>query len=152
VDDAQPLPGRLDARHLHLMVNFFSHFADKAGMEMHPATDPIHEENLLGKAPEESAAILSQPAPLQYDLVSCLARFLSSASFGIALDILILSIYGAAVLMGCRPGAMGLLYTLIEIPIIWGIMGIFFYSEMLGLARDAARKAAVIWRWYDLVR
>ena len=121
-------------------------------MEMQPATNPIHEANISGKAAEESVAALSQPATLRYDLISCSARFLSAASFGMVLDILILSIYGAAVLMGCRPGAMGLLYTLIEIPIIWGILGIFFYGEMLGLARDALRWASFLKRWHSLAQ
>jgi hypothetical protein len=104
-------------------------------MELEPATDPV-EAHITG-SPEPS---VTGPdiAPLEYSLSSCSLRFLSSAFSGLFLDIVILCLYGIAVLLGFRPGVMGLFYTLIEVPVILGILGIFFHDEMSGLAEDIA--------------
>jgi hypothetical protein len=117
-------------------------------MEMQPVTDPVQEAEIDVNVRAETPASLSSIPPLGYDLSSCASRFLSSALSGFFLDILILCVYGAAVLTGFRPGTMGLLYTLIEVPVIWGILGIFFYNEMLDLAGDVMQRAPFIRRWY----
>ena len=116
-------------------------------MDMHTVTSPA-QEGIIEEAPrEESTANVQCICPQGYDLGSCMARFRSAAFFGLFLDILILLLYDTAILMGFRPGIMGLIYTLIEVPVIWGILGIFFYREMLDLAGDIARRAPFLGRW-----
>lgn len=106
-------------------------------METRHPTDldrkPNIEANSNERLPEGKAGIHPM---VGYDLNSCAARFMSAAAFGIKLDGLIFLVFGAAVLAGGAPGTMGLLYTLIEVPVICGILGIFFYTEMQDLAED----------------
>jgi hypothetical protein len=119
-------------------------------MEIQTIHDSMNEMKANCSVHEGSPLNLLRLSPLRYDLHSCASRFLCSALFGFAQDLLILCLYGAAVLIGFKPGIMGLLYTLIEVPIIWGILGIFFYSEMLDLAGDIAEKAPALTRWHRL--
>jgi hypothetical protein len=121
-------------------------------MEIQPVPAPVQETKIDVSTHEGPPLYPSRISPQGYDLSSCATRFLSAATFGLFLNVLIFCIYGAAVLLGCRPGTMGLLYTLIEVPIIWGILGIFFFSEMLELAGVAIVRTQSIRRWYRLHR
>lgn len=75
-----------------------------------------------------------------HDLRSCAFRFLSALSAGLLIDIVIFCTYAVTVMMGYEPGAMGLCYALIEIPVICGILGIFFFTEMIDLAADIRKR------------
>jgi hypothetical protein len=96
----------------------------------------IHEDE--GMSPD-----LPCPSPLyQYDLLSCMRRFFYVAIFGIFIDLMIFCIYGIAVMAGYRPGIVGLYYSLIEVPIICGILGVFFFNELLDLTHEVVERVS----------
>lgn len=80
----------------------------------------------------------------QYDLRSCMRRFFSVAIVGIFIDLMIFFIYVLAVVAGYRPGTIGLFYSLIEVPIICGILGVFFFNELLDLTHEVVERVSQI--------
>lgn len=81
-----------------------------------------------------------------YDIVSCVMRFFGALLFGLFLDIVILCCCGMVLLMGYRPGFGWLSYTLIIVPLIWGLGGIFFFPDMLDLANEIIERFFLFWR------
>jgi hypothetical protein len=81
-----------------------------------------------------------------YDFASCLIRFFSAAIFGLFVDIVILTFYGIILLMGYSVSVKPLLYTLATTPLIWGILGIFFFNEMLDLGKEICERFFIFWR------
>ncbi|HQI01126.1 MAG TPA: hypothetical protein PLF54_10660 [Deltaproteobacteria bacterium] len=87
------------------------------------------------------------PCPLnQYDLRSCMRRFFSVAIVGIFIDLMIFFIYVMAIVAGCRPGTIGLYYSLIEVPIICGILGVFFFNELQDLTHEVVQRVSQLRR------
>lgn len=84
--------------------------------------------------------------PSQYDLRSCMRRFFHVAVFGIFIDLTIFFIYAMAVVAGYRPGTIGLFYSLIEVPIICGILGIFFFNELQDLTHEVFERVSQLRR------
>lgn len=92
---------------------------------------------------------LGQGGPNQFDkfdLRSYAFRFLGAVTFGVFIDIVILCLYTAAVTIGYEPGILGLYYTLIEVPVICGILGVFFMSEMIDLAGEIRERVLPLLR------
>ncbi|MBN2297376.1 MAG: hypothetical protein JXM72_02215 [Deltaproteobacteria bacterium] len=75
-----------------------------------------------------------------YDPASCIIRFLGAALFGVFVDIVIAFLYGLIVMMGYVPSLSGLLYILLAVPLVWGVLGIFFFTEMLDLTKDILKR------------
>ncbi len=73
-------------------------------------------------------------------------RFFGALLFGLFLDIVILCCCGIVLLMGYKPSFGWLSYTLIVIPLIWGLGGIFFFNEMLDLAGEIIERFFLFWR------
>jgi len=76
----------------------------------------------------------------EYDLVSCVVRFFGAALFGVFVDIVIAILYGLIVMTGYMPSLSGLLHILLAVPLIWGVLGIFFFTEMLDLTNDIIQR------------
>lgn len=83
---------------------------------------------------------ISPSALNEYTLRSCLLRFVGTALLGMFIDIVIFCLSALAVFMGYRFSTIGLYYTLIEVPLICGILGIFFSDEMFDVAAEVAGK------------
>jgi hypothetical protein len=115
-------------------------------METRRMTDLSHESDIKTKVHEGLSPGMADITPAGYDLSSCVSRFLSAAMFGIRLNGIIVFIFCIAVLVGFSPGTMGLLYTLVEVPVICGILGVFFHAEMQDLAVDVMLKAQSLLR------
>jgi len=75
-----------------------------------------------------------------YDALSCLIRFTCASIFGIMVDIVIIALYGSLLLMGYQPWGRTLAYLLVGIPLIWGILGIFFFNDMLDLGKEICER------------
>jgi len=101
-------------------------------------------DNRTGRDMSPNAPIL---CPLnQYDLRSCMRRFFSVAIFGIFIDLMIFFIYVMAVAAGYRPGTIGLYYSLIEVPVICGILGIFFFNELQDITHEVVERVSQLRR------
>ncbi|MFY9399595.1 MAG: hypothetical protein WAR22_14655 [Desulfomonilia bacterium] len=97
-----------------------------------------------GGCPEPSAGGLSTVHG--YDLPSLTIRFLLAAMFGVFIDIVLACLAGIVLLMGYRPGLGWLAPTLLAVPVVWGVLGIFYFDEMLDLGREIVERFFLFWR------
>lgn len=118
------------------------HSVDTKGMEEDTRNEVPLE--LKGDDRKDSGTPQDQLNPYsglnEYTFGACLLRFVGTAFLGMFIDIVIFCLSALAVFMGCRISTIGLYYTLIEVPLICGILGIFFFDEMFDVAAEAARK------------
>ncbi len=76
----------------------------------------------------------------EYTFRSCMLRFVGTAFLGMFIDVVIFCLSALTVFMGYSISTIGLYYTLIEVPLICGILGIFFFDEIFDVAGEVAKK------------
>ncbi|MDT8272496.1 MAG: hypothetical protein RRA35_04825 [Desulfomonilia bacterium] len=72
----------------------------------------------------------------EYDLISCVMRFIGTAVFGLFIDCVVLCVFVIMFLMGYALSFSSMLTILLAIPLTWGILGIFFFHETLDMTNE----------------
>jgi len=72
----------------------------------------------------------------EYDLVSCVMRFIGAAVFGLFVDCVVLCVFFIMFLMGSALSFSSMATILLAIPLSWGILGIFFFHEILDMTNE----------------
>lgn len=71
-----------------------------------------------------------------YDIVSCLLRFFSTAAFGLIVDIVLIALFLIMFLMGYSLSLSSMFTILLAVPLAWGILGIFFFQDILDITNE----------------